>query len=161
MQQNSQLLKTMPDAQRFDKLFSWYAEMRCQSPVFHDSERESWMVFSYPDVKRVFSDWQTFSSRLPHPPGQTDFTQSLNFTDPPKHRSLRSLAQQLFTPRRVEQLMPRMTAITHKLLDRVATQGQMDFMHDLAILTPIIVIAEILGIPLETVRISNAGLTAL
>ncbi|NJR52715.1 MAG: cytochrome P450 [Leptolyngbyaceae cyanobacterium CSU_1_3] len=120
-----------------------------QSPVFYDSERESWMVFRYPDVKRVLSEWQTFSSHILHPPEQTDFTQSLNFTDPPKHRSLRSLAQQVFNPHRVEQLIPRMTAITHELLDRVAEHGQMDFMQNLAIPVPIIIIAEILGIPLE------------
>ncbi|MBW4471896.1 MAG: cytochrome P450 [Stenomitos rutilans HA7619-LM2] len=160
MQQNSQRLETKPGApqfdnllawhtgQLFDGLFAWYAEMR-RHPVFYDSGRESWMVFGYQDVKRVFSDWQTFSSRIPHPPDQTDFTQSLNFTDPPKHRSLRSLAQQVFTPHRVEKLAPRMTAITHELLDRVVEQGQMDFMHDLATPVPIIVIAEILGIPLE------------
>lgn len=161
MQQHSQLLNTKSDAQPFDSLFAWqtaqlfdglfawYAEMRRESPVFYDSNRESWMVFSYQDVKRVFSEWQTFSSRIPHPPEQTDFTQSLNFTDPPKHRSLRSLAQEVFTPRRVEKLIPRMTAITHELLDHVAAQDQMDFMQDLAIPVPIIVIAEILGIPLE------------
>jgi len=149
MQQNAQLLGTKLDGQLFDGLFAWYAEMRRESPVFYDAGRESWMVFGYQDVKLVFSDWQTFSSRLPHPPEQTDFTQSLNFTDPPKHRLLRSLAQQVFTPSRVKQLMPRMTAITHELLDHVAAQGQMDFMHDLAIPMPIIVIAEILGIPLE------------
>jgi cytochrome P450 len=148
VQQNSQLLETKPEAQLFDNPFSWYAKMRRQSPVFYDFERESWMVFSYQDVKRVFSEWQTFSSRIPHPLEQTDFTQSLNFTDPPKHRSLRSLAQQVFTPHRVEKLKPRITAITHELLDRVAAKGQMDFMHDLAIPVPIIVIAEILGIPL-------------
>jgi len=34
--------------------------------------------------------------------------------DPPKHRSLRSLAQQVFTPHRVGS--PRMTAITRELL---------------------------------------------
>ncbi|NJK51757.1 MAG: cytochrome P450 [Leptolyngbyaceae cyanobacterium SU_3_3] len=161
VQQNLEYLRTKPDEPRFDNpaswyaaqlldgLFSWYGEMRHQSPVSYDSNRESWMVFRYQDVKRVFSDWQTFSSGIPHPPEQTDFTQSLNFTDPPKHRSLRSLAQQVFNPRRVEQLIPRMTAITHELIDRVATQGQMDFMHDLAIPLPIIIIAEILGIPLE------------
>jgi cytochrome P450 len=160
MQQNPQRLKTQRYEPRFDhpaswyaaqlldSLFAWYAEMR-QSPVFYDSERESWMVFRYQEVKRVFSEWQTFFSRIPHPPEQTNFTQSLNFTDPPKHRSLRSLAQQVFHPRRVEKLIPCMTAITHELLDRVAARGQMDFMQDLAIPLPMIVIAEILGIPLE------------
>lgn len=161
MQQNSQGFKARPDkplfdnpaswyaAQLLDGLFAWYAEMRHESPVFYDSGRKSWTVFRYQDVKRVFSDWQIFSSCIPHPPAQTDFTQSLNFTDPSKPLSLRSLAQQVFNPHRVEQLIPRMTAITHELHDRVATQGQMDFMHDLAIPVPLIVIAEILGIPLE------------
>jgi cytochrome P450 len=149
VQQDLQHLKPKPNEPLPEGLFSWYTEMRRKSPLFYDSKDESWMVFRYQEVKRVFSEWQIFSSRIPHPPEQTDFTQSLNFTDPPKHRSLRSLAQRVFNPHRVEQLIPRMSAITHELLDRVTAQGQMDFMQDLAIPLPIIVIAEILGIPLE------------
>lgn len=129
--------------------FDRYAKMRRESPVYYDAEQQSWMVFRYEDVKQVFANWQMFSSKIPHPPEQTDFTQSLNFTDPPKHRSLRSLVAKVFTARRVEELAPRMIEITNELIDRVQAQGQMDFIHDFAIPLPVIVIAEILGVPVE------------
>jgi cytochrome P450 len=135
------------NAERFSNPFPWYAKMRLESPVFYDTEQQSWMVFRYEDVKSVFANWQLFSSKVPHPPEQTDFTQSLNFTDPPKHRSLRSLVAKVFTARRVEELAPRITQITHELIDQVQAQHRMDFVHDLAIPLPVIVIAEILGVP--------------
>jgi cytochrome P450 len=135
------------NAGRFSNPFPWYAKMRCESPVFYDAEQQSWMVFRYEDVKYIFANWQLFSSKVPHPPEQTDFTQSLNFTDPPKHRSLRSLVAKVFTTRRVEELAPRITQITHELIDQVQAQHRMDFVHDLAIPLPVIVIAEILGVP--------------
>ncbi|MBE9051376.1 cytochrome P450 [Nostocales cyanobacterium LEGE 11386] len=127
--------------------FPWYAQMRRESPVFYDAEQQSWMVFRYEDVKRVFADWQIFSSQIPHPPEQTDLTQSFIYTDPPKHQSLRSLVAKVFTARRVEELAPRITQITHELIDKVQGQNHIDFMHDLAIPLPVIVIAEILGVP--------------
>jgi cytochrome P450 len=139
---------TTPITELFGNPFPWYAKMRRESPVFYDAEQQSWMVFRYEDVKRVFADWQTFSSKIPHPPEQTDLTQSLNYTDPPKHQSLRSLVAKVFTARRVEELAPRITQITHELLDKVHGQERMDFMHDLAIPLPIIAIAEILGVPI-------------
>jgi cytochrome P450 len=135
------------NAERFSNPFPWYAKMRRESPVFYDAEQQSWMVFRYEDVKFVFANWQLFSSKVPHPPEQTDFTQSLNFTDPPKHRSLRSLVAKVFTARRVEELAPRITQITHELIDQVQAQHRMDFVHDLAIPLPVIVIVEILGVP--------------
>ncbi|MDX2243716.1 MAG: cytochrome P450 [Leptolyngbyaceae cyanobacterium bins.302] len=132
-----------------NQLFEQYARMRRESPVFYNAEQQCWAVYGYDDVRNVFANWQLFSSKVPHPPEQTDFTQSLNFTDPPKHRSLRSLVAKVFTSRRVEELAPRMIEITNELIDRVKDQGQMDFIHDFAIPLPVIVIAEILGVPVE------------
>jgi cytochrome P450 len=135
------------NAERFSNPFPWYAKMRREAPVFYDAEQQCWMVFRYEDVKNVFANWPLFSSQVQHPPEQTDFTQSLNFTDPPKHRSLRSLVAKFFTARRVEELAPRIAQITHELIDQVQGQHRMDFVHDLAIPVPVIVIAEILGVP--------------
>jgi len=137
----------MQNSELFGNPFPWYAQMRREAPVFYDAEQQCWMVFRYEDVKQVFADWQKFSSKVPQPPEQTDLTQSLISTDPPKHQSLRSLVAKVFTARRVEELAPRITQITHELLDQVHGLERMDFMHDLAIPLPIIVIAEILGIP--------------
>jgi cytochrome P450 len=47
----------------------------------------------------------------------------------------------------VEALAPRIAQITRELIDAVQHQAAMDFMHDLAIPVPVIVIAEILGVP--------------
>jgi cytochrome P450 len=146
MQDNQPSISTS-HAELIGNPFPWYAKMRRESPVYYDAELQSWMVFRYEEVKQVFANWQTFSSQMPHPPEQTDFTQSLNFTDPPKHQSLRSLVAKIFTTRRVEALAPRITQITHDLINQVKGQNQIDFMHDLAIPLPVIVIAEILGIP--------------
>jgi cytochrome P450 len=146
MQDNQPSISTS-HAELIGNPFPWYAKMRRESPVYYDAELQSWMVFRYEEVKQVFANWQTFSSKMPHPPEQTDFTQSLNFTDPPKHQSLRSLVAKIFTTRRVEALAPRITQITYDLINQVKGQNQIDFMHDLAIPLPVIVIAEILGIP--------------
>jgi cytochrome P450 len=149
MQSNSNSAAENQDSTRFGNPFPWYAQMRRESPVFYDAEQESWMVFGYEDVKYVFANWQMFSSKIPHPPGQTDFTESLNFTDPPKHLTLRSLVAKVFTARRVEELAPRIQQIAHELIDRAQKSDRMDFMHDFAIPLPIIVIAEILGVPTD------------
>jgi cytochrome P450 len=148
MQDNSQSIAT-PSTELLSNPYPWYAKMRREAPVFYDAQLQSWMVFRYEDVKRVFADWQTFSSKIPHPPEQTNLTQSLNYTDPPKHQSLRSLVAKVFTARRVEELAPRITQITHELIDKVYGQASFDFIHDLAVPLPIIVIAEILGVPIE------------
>jgi cytochrome P450 len=146
MQDNLPSLSTA-QAELIGNPFPWYAKMRRESPVYYDAASQSWMVFRYADVKQVFANWQTFSSQMPHPPEQTDFTQSLNFTDPPKHQSLRSIVSKVFTNRRVEELAPRITQVTNDLIAQVKGQKQIDFMEALAIPLPIIVIAEILGVP--------------
>ena len=56
-------------------------------------------------VQRVLSEHATFSSRIggdnPSETGQL-FAASLINTDPPRHRQLRSLVTQAFTPRAVQ-----------------------------------------------------------
>jgi cytochrome P450 len=148
MQANQPSIAT-PITELFGNPFPWYAQMRSESPVLYHADLKCWMVFRYEDVKRVSSDWQVFSSKIPHPPEQTDLTQSLIHTDPPKHQSLRSLVAKVFTARRVEELAPRITQITHELINKVSGQASFDFIHDLATPLPIIVIAEILGVPVE------------
>ena len=72
-------------------------------------------------------------------------------SDPPDHTRLRALVQKAFTPRMVEQLRPRILAIVGELLDRDAERGQatFDLIADLAYPLPVVVIAELLGVPAE------------
>lgn len=129
--------------------FPWYAHMREHNPVYFDEETGGWHVFTYSDVQRVLSDYDVFSSQRGRDSqhAENPLGASMISQDPPRHRQLRTLATQAFTPRAVAQLEPRITAITNALLDAVAAQGSMDVIADLAVPLPVIVIAEMLGIP--------------
>jgi cytochrome P450 len=128
--------------------FDWYRTMRATQPIFKHPEWGGWQVFRFADVSRVLTEYATFSS------GSFDdesdpIGSSIIQMDPPRHRQLRNIVTQAFTPRMVAQLEPRINAITHELLDNVATMGQMDVVADLAYPLPVTVIAELLGIPTE------------
>ena len=124
--------------------FPWYARMRGESPVFRD-QRGTWNVFRYGDVQQVLSDHAVFSSEF----GQGDgpIANSLISIDPPRHRQLRALATQAFTPRAVAALEPRIGAIVAELLDALGSRTTFDMIGDFAYPLPVIVIAELLGIP--------------
>ena len=131
--------------------FPWYRSMRTDAPVAYDAQRGSWNVFHFDDVKRVLSEYASFSSDFSGGSGRSDqpLGSSIISTDPPRHRQLRSLVTQAFTPRAVQQLAPRIAALVDELLDAVAQQGQMDIIDDFAYPLPVIVIAELLGIPAQ------------
>jgi cytochrome P450 len=68
-------------------------------------------------------------------------------SDPPDHERLRKLVNKAFTARRVEQLRPRIEAITAGLLDDMSTQREVDLLASFAFPLPITVICELLGVP--------------
>lgn len=128
--------------------FPWYQSMRQNQPVYFNEENFSWSVFGYKDAQRVLSDSKLFSSQFMGGDGNA-FASSMINSDPPRHRKLRSLATQAFTPRTVAQLAPRITELVHEMLDQVASKGEMDVIADLSYPLPIIVIAELLGVPVK------------
>jgi len=122
--------------------------MRSTQPVYRHPEWGGWQVFRYTDVTRVLTEYATFSSAS-FDDDADPIGSSILQMDPPRHRQLRNLVSQAFTPRMVAQLEPRISAITNQLLDHVATTGEMDVVQDLAYPLPVTVIAELLGIPAE------------
>jgi len=70
--------------------------------------------------------------------------------DPPDHTRLRRLVSKAFTPRAVEALRPRITALVGEMLDAAGRQGpraRVDLVDALAFPLPFAVIAEMLGTP--------------
>lgn len=132
--------------------FPHYEQMRAAAPVFQDGQSGSWHVFRYDDVQRVLSEHATFSSRMggenPSGSGQL-FASSLITADPPRHRQLRSLVTQAFTPKAVDALAPRIAGLTDELLEGIAARGSGDLIKELAYPLPVIVISELMGIPAE------------
>ncbi len=128
--------------------FPWYQFMRQSDPVSFASNHNNWNVFCYDDVRRVLSDYECFSSNMHqgHDPNYP-ISASLISTDPPRHRQLRTLVTQAFTPRAVEELAPRIREICEELLQKGIRDGEMDVVQDFSYPLPVIVIAELLGIP--------------
>ena len=133
-----------------DLPLAWYRQMRETQPVSYDGQFGCWNVFRYDDVERVLNDHATFSSMRPMGAGQPGLP-SIVGMDPPRHRHLRGLVNQAFTPRVVAALAPRIEAVAHQLIDRVRDRGggALDVMQDFAYPLPITIIAELLGIPVE------------
>lgn len=128
--------------------FPWYELMRENNPVFYDEKNHIWHVFRYQDVKRVLSDYSYFSSAEGR--GGNDenpIGSSLISSDPPRHTKLRSLVSRAFTPRRVNELAPRIREIADELIDGFIESGEFDLVNDYSGQLPVIVIAELLGIP--------------
>lgn len=136
--------------------YPMYKMMRETQPVLYFKPYNIWSVFRYDDVKSVLSDHTRFSSQYvdknllqASASMQTRMNSSLITSDPPRHTKLRSLVSRVFTPRAIEALEPRIHDITNELLDRIADKEDFDLVQDLSYPLPVIVIAEMLGIPSE------------
>jgi cytochrome P450 len=129
---------------------SWYKQMRDHDPVSFNVDTNTWSLFRYEDVKLVLADHEHFSSQFTEQPQKEEpIEASILRRDPPKQKLLRRLVSQAFTPMVIEALTPKIEGIAVELLDRMASNSRMDVVHDYASPLPIIVIAEMLGIPRE------------
>jgi cytochrome P450 len=139
-----------------------YAQLRSTEPVHRVTApdgRGMWLVTRYEDVLAVFKDERfvkDFRNALteeqlaglpPIPEALRPLTRNMLDTDPPDHARLRALVQKAFTPRLIERMRPRIQSIADELLDAVEGRGEMDLIDDYAFPLPIIVIAELLGVP--------------
>ncbi|WP_405450437.1 cytochrome P450 [Streptomyces erythrochromogenes] len=71
------------------------------------------------------------------------------FSDPPRHTRLRRILRSAFTPRRVEQMRPRITEIAETILGECRRAGTVDLMASFAFPLPVAVLCELMGIPQE------------
>lgn len=136
-----------------------YARLREEDPVHWDPFLHCWVVTRYADVHQVLHSFS--ADRTPSPevlralgitgiePIAEMMTRQMLFLDAPRHTHLRKLCSTAFTPRRVELLEARITAIAHRLIDRVVSTGTMDVIGDFAAPFPSIVFAALLGVPEE------------
>jgi cytochrome P450 len=68
-------------------------------------------------------------------------------SDPPEHTRLRGLINKAFTPRRVEEMRDHIADVADSLLDAAPADQPFDVIAGLAQPLPIIIIAEMLGVP--------------
>ena len=120
-----------------------FAQMREHDPVLRqpgiDGETPIWFVTRHDDVAAVLLDDERFvrdpaarpdaeaargAERGLSPPALEAIENHMLNRDGDDHRRLRRLVTKAFTPKRVEQLRPRIQAIADELLDAVEPRGR-------------------------------------
>jgi cytochrome P450 len=89
---------------------------------------------------------------FPPPPGfvrPDHLPPSMLMLDPPEHTRLRGLVNQAFTPRRIRTLEGKIEATARALVRGFARRGECELVADLAEPLPVIVIAEMIGVPAD------------
>ena len=124
-----------------------YDELRRKDPVHRMRLQDSWVLSNFADVDMVLRDQRRFGNEG-RDFGYIPYISMLD-QDPPTHTRIRGLVAQGFTPRSVAALEPRVQATVDQLLDDLAGRERIDLIQDFAFPLPIIVIAEMLGVPPE------------
>jgi len=143
--------------------YPYYEMLRSNAPVFHWEQWGMWFLTRYDDCSAVLRSPHFGHEITKHmtreelgwgaePPETTMPLWSMQrqwmlLKDPPDHSRLRTLVHKAFTPRMIERLRERAQAITDELIDKAQPNGGMDLMTEFALLLPVTVIAELLGVP--------------
>ena len=136
--------------------YPYYKPLHARGPFLMNLFVPFALSARYADAAAIIRDHQRFSSarlkgNVAFEPQQDLFGNAgtVLFSDPPTHTRLRGLASRAFTPMRIKNLEPRIREITATLLDRAESRGEFEVVADLATPLPVMVIAEMLGVPPE------------
>ncbi len=152
-----------------DDPYPYYRWLREHSPVHVEPSLDLTLISRHADVVAVLHDPEAFSSEqgmgrffrqgLGSPEGGVSLADAmvgvrvLIATDPPDHTRLRQIVNRAFTPKAISALEPHIRHLAAGMVDDLVAvadaTGEVDLVEHLAIPLPVIVIAELLGIPPE------------
>jgi cytochrome P450 len=145
--------------------YTYYSRLREEDPVHWNEKYAVWVITRYDDVVWLTRHHELFSSavfkndtRPAYPPiDESDLDlyeyvrnyQGDQFIqhDRPEHLEMRRVMHGYFTPKSMEAWRPFVQAAIKELLDAVEDKGHMDVMRDLATPLPVLVIAQMMGVP--------------
>jgi len=146
----------------FSDPYPAYREIRSTTPVFFWENYGFWCFARHADVVSLLRD-KRFGRQILHvatreelgwsePPEHLEAfnsveRHSLLELEPPEHTRLRTLINRAFVSHQVERLAPRIASLAHELIDNFVRAGANDLLEHFAAPIPVIVIAELLGVP--------------
>jgi len=128
-----------------------FRRLRAEAPVHWHPTPGFWVLSRHEDVVAVSRDPATFCSsqgillsdlERPIVPRQ-----SIVYIDPPEHAKYRKLVQPAFLPGRLRALESRIAELVRELAVELDGGGTVDFVEAFASPLPMLVIAEMLGVP--------------
>ena len=145
--------------------YAFYGRLRDIDPVHWNETYALWMITRHDDLVWLTRHHELFSSAVfrndPRPAypaiDESDFGlyeyvrnyQADQFIqhDRPAHLEMRRVMHGYFTPKSMEAWRPFVRDAIRELLDAAEAKGEMDVMRDLATPLPVMVIAEMMGVP--------------
>jgi cytochrome P450 len=127
-----------------------YRRLRDEAPVYHNEEIGFWALSRFDDVMAAHLDTATFlSSHGVTIEGIDAGAPYLIIKDPPDHTRQRKIVSRVFTPSQIGDLEPFIRRTAGELLDRHIGSQSFDVATDFAVILPLTVISELIGIPQE------------
>ena len=140
--------------------YPMFRRLRQEAPLYYNERHDFYAVSRFDDVNTALVDHETFSSArgaiLELIKANIDIPKGVViFEDPPIHDIHRKLLSRMFTPRKINELEPKIREFCAQSLDPLTGSGRFDFVADLGAQMPMKVISMLLGIPeddQETIR---------
>jgi cytochrome P450 len=147
--------------------YAYYGRLRDEDPVHWNDTYGLWVVTRHDDVTWMTRHNELFSSAVfrndPRPAypaidesdlGLYEYVKNYQADqfiqhDRPEHLDMRKIVHGYFTPKAMESWRPFVVNAVKELLDAAEEKGSMDVMRDLATPLPVLVIAQMMGVPAE------------
>ncbi|WP_280426651.1 cytochrome P450 [Nocardia carnea] len=134
-----------------DPAATW-SRIRELGSVVYLSNRETWLVTRYDEVRSVLTDWRTytsakgtvFSDEMSAMLGETPLT-----TDPPLHDTLRAVLSDKLAPRALRKLTDNIMDKADTLVTEAVEAGSSEAMAGLCKRLPVEIVADLIGLPKE------------
>ena len=131
----------------------FYKNLREQQAV-NLTPMGDWRLSRYADVQKLLkhshSGMRDLDGLIPDETREeTEASKFMLRMDPPDHDRLRNLVSKAFTPRALNAIRPAIEPLVNNELDRVAADGEMDIVADLALAVPAASMCAMLGVPFE------------
>ena len=123
--------------------------LRDNAPVYWSEKTGAYIITRFDDVVHVSKRNDIFCSAEGVLPGKLSPKIGMIDEDEPRHGEMRGLINRGFTPRMVTKWEEVFQQITDEAIDAIAEKGECDFVEDIAVPLPLILIAEMIGIRKE------------
>ena len=147
--------------------YTYYGRLRDEDPIHWNDTYALWVITRHDDVTWMTRHNELFSSAVfkndPRPAypaidesdlGLYEYVRNYQADqfiqhDRPEHLDMRKIVHGYFTPKAMESWRPFVVNAVKELLDAAEEKGSMDVMRDLATPLPVLVIAQMMGVPPE------------
>jgi cytochrome P450 family 142 subfamily A polypeptide 1 len=136
---------SLTDPALYDDPWAFYRWLRTEHPVWFDATSGLYAVSRYEDLLEVSRNTEHFSAAQGVRPINM-VPLSIISMDDPEHTRQRRLLARGFTPRQVRAMTEHVRELTNSVIDDVETSGEIDFVADLAMHVPLMVISELMGL---------------